>query len=173
MLCFNTYRDFLSFGTGLDLRRYTGTYTGLIGSGSTQDIPIFGGTSPPTIGMDACHIGSLNQTFWLPTIWVSGTGGSLSTISSRMSASFSSSCGVILGVQAAAPLLTLTVPGTVLKTAFLSKAPCCQLMLAISVEAVAVLGLATSCSLASLSETVLMDCAHTPKLLVLFLSYTK
>ena len=58
-------------------------------------------------------------------------GGSWSTISSRMPASPSSD-NVILGIQAAAaPLLTLTVPDTVSKTAFLSKTAHWQLILAI------------------------------------------
>ena len=62
----------------------------------------------------------------------------------------------ILGVHAAAPLLTLTVPGTVLTTASLNKAACCQLMLATSAEAVSVFGPFLSCSSASLSDSVLL-----------------
>ena len=117
--------------------------------------------------------------YWFPeldlltscTVGVSGTGGSWSTISSRMSASPSSD-NVILGVQAAAPLLTLTVPGTVSKTAFLNTAACCQLMLTISAEAVVILGL-ISLSSASVSRVFADGLCICSKLSMLFLSYTK
>ena len=122
MFCFTANWDFLGLCTGLGPGWYTGASASLTDSDFTSDIPILGGTLFPTIGVDAWWIGSMNQTLWLPEIGVqlSGICGSWSTISLRMPASPSSD-DVILGGQAATPLLILTVPDTVLTTASLKK----------------------------------------------------
>ena len=55
--------------------------------------PYIWGNNAPTLGVDVFLTGSLNQTFWLPTIGVSGPGSSWSTIPSRRLASPSSDRG--------------------------------------------------------------------------------
>ena len=82
-------------------------------------------------------------------------------MSLRISSSPSSE-NVMLGIWAAAPLCTLTSWHSI-ENCFIHKAACCQLMLAISAEAV-VLGLTNSLSSALFLESMLLDCAHAPSL---------
>ena len=149
VLCFIVVQDFLGLEITLAPSWYTRASTVLNCSSSPliHNIPIFVEMLSLTSLVDAFLFGSLNWTLWLPKIGVSGTNYSWSTIFFRRSASF---CGdddyVMLGVQAVAPLLTLTVPGTVLKTTCFNKATCCWFKLAISAMVVAVFGLINSWS---------------------------